>query len=64
MRVEWTDYAEMRRDQIGDYILDSFGAKRMAKFMQEVDSAVSMLVRNLALSLTSRERKTESQTAE
>ena len=46
MRVEWTDYAEMRRDQIGDYILDSFGAKRMAKFMQEVDSAVNMLVRN------------------
>ena len=46
MRVVWTDYAEMRRDQIGDYILDSFGAKRMAKFMQEVDSAVNMLVRN------------------
>ena len=46
MRVEWSDYAEMRRDQIGDYILDSFGAKRMAKFMQEVDSAVNMLVRN------------------
>ena len=46
MRVKWTDYAEMRRDQIGDYILDSFGAKRMAKFMQEVDSAVNMLIRN------------------
>ena len=46
MRVEWTDYAEMRRDQIGDYIQNSFGDKRMAKFMQEVDSAVNMLVRN------------------
>ena len=46
MRVEWTDYAEMRRDQIADYIFDYFGFKRMEKFMQEVDYAVNMLVRS------------------
>ena len=27
MRVEWTDYADMRRDQVADYIRDHFGAK-------------------------------------
>ena len=46
MKVEWTDYAEMCRDQVSDYIFDSFGAKRMEKFMQEVDHIVSMLVRS------------------
>ena len=44
MRVEWTENAEWHRDQIGDYILERFGTKRMIKFMQEVDRIVGMLV--------------------
>lgn len=43
MRVEWTNYAIERRDQIANYIRDRFGAKHKDKFMQEVRKTTKTL---------------------
>ncbi len=46
MRVEWTDYADMRRDQVADYIRDYFGAKYKNCFIKEVRKITKMLRRS------------------
>ncbi|MBR5393575.1 MAG: type II toxin-antitoxin system RelE/ParE family toxin [Bacteroidaceae bacterium] len=46
MRVEWTDYADMRRDQVADYIRDHFGAKYKNRFINDVRKITKMLRRN------------------
>ena len=46
MRVEWTDYADMRRDQVADYIRGYFGAKYKNRFIKEVRKITKMLRRS------------------
>ena len=46
MRVEWTDYADMRRDQVADYIRDYFGVKHKNRFIKEVRKITKMLRRS------------------
>ena len=46
MRVEWTDYADMRRDQVADYIRDYFGAKYKNRFINDVRKITKMLRRS------------------
>ena len=46
MRVEWTDYADMRRDQVADYIRDYFGAKYKNRFINDVRKITKMLCRS------------------
>ena len=46
MKVEWTNKAEQDRDNIADYICDSFGARRRDQFLQEVRQTTKMLKRH------------------
>ena len=46
MRVEWTDYADMRREQVAEYIRDYFGAKYKDRFIKEVRKITKMLRRS------------------
>lgn len=46
MMVKWDEIAEKNRDQIGLYILEHFGQKRLDYFMEEVEQAVEMIVRH------------------
>lgn len=46
MRVEWTDYADMRRDQVADYICNYFGTKYKDRFIKEVRRITRMLRRS------------------
>lgn len=43
MRVIWDDYAEMKHDQIAEYIRERFGTDRRKKFLQEVRRTTGML---------------------
>lgn len=46
MKVVWTENAEWHRDQIGDYIFERFGYRRMETFIEQVDQTVNMIIRN------------------
>ncbi|MBQ9547246.1 MAG: type II toxin-antitoxin system RelE/ParE family toxin [Bacteroidales bacterium] len=43
MKVEWSETAERNRDQIADYIFYRFGYDSMARFVEDVEQAVSMI---------------------
>ena len=46
MKIHWYSRAENSRDQVGDYIREQFGSRRMNKFLHSVERTVKMLKRH------------------
>ena len=46
MKILWAEDAEWHRDQIGDYIFNRFGYQHLEVFIEQVDEAVNMIMRN------------------